>query len=192
MLFFFGILAGVLSTLAFIPYVRDTWARRTQPKRASWFIWSILGTIAFFSQVYEGAGPTLWLAGAQIAGTIVVFVLSISRGVGGVLYAEDRWILIAAALGLIIWAMTDTAVYALFITIAINLMGGWITVTKAYRDPGSETYSTWALSAVASAFAIFSLGTVDWVLLAYPMYLLTINSAIVCAITLGRARAPAI
>ena len=40
-----GVLAGVLSTCAFIPYIRDTLAGRTHPLRSSWLIWSVLVTI---------------------------------------------------------------------------------------------------------------------------------------------------
>ena len=39
----FGILPGVLSTFAFISYIRDTIAKRTEPQRASSLIWSALG-----------------------------------------------------------------------------------------------------------------------------------------------------
>ncbi len=183
-----GVLSGVLSTFAYLPYIRDTIARRTQPQRASWLIWSILGSIAFFSQVYEGAGSSLWFAGVQVSGTIAVFLLSIRLGVGGFLKRSDCAVLAAAALGLVLWYFTEDAVYALAITISISLLGGGITVAKAYLAPESETMTTWFLSFVASACAIASVGAVEPVLLAYPVYLFILNGAIVLAILLGRAR----
>ena len=57
---------------------------------------------------------------------------------------------------------------------------------QAYRDPDSETMSTWGLSFVASICAIVSVGKLDAVLLAYPLYLFALNGAIVAAILLGR------
>ncbi len=74
---YFGIFSGVLSTYAYIPYILDTLAKRTNPQRASWLIWSVLGSIAFFSQLFEGASSSLWFAGVQVTGTISVFLLSI-------------------------------------------------------------------------------------------------------------------
>lgn len=189
---FAGILSGVLSSLAFLPYIIDTLARRTRPERASWLIWSVLGSIAFFSQLHEGGGDSLWFAGAQVTGTAVVFLLSIALGVGGFLNRADAFVLTAAAGGLVLWYHTDTALYALVITICISLLGGTVTVAKAFRDPGSETMATWGMSWVASVFAILSVGRADPVLLAYPLYLFTLNGAIVLAILAGRMsrRAP--
>lgn len=183
---FAGILSGILSTFAYLPYIIDTVARRTQPQRASWLIWSVLGSIAFFSQVFEGATESLWFAGVQVSGTIIVFLLSIIVGVGSYLSRTDCFVLLAAGVGLLLWYYTDTAVYALAITISISLLGGTVTVAKAFRDPGSETMSTWAISCVASVFAIISVGKADLILLAYPLYLFALNSAIVLAMMLGR------
>ncbi len=181
-----GVLSGILSAVAYIPYIRDTIALRTQPQRASWLIWSVLGSIAFFSQVYEGAGSSLWFAGVQVGGTVAVFVLSIRLGVGGFLNRSDCAVLAAAGSGLILWYFTENASYALAITISISLLGGSVTVLKAYRAPQSETMVTWLMSFIASGCAILSVGTVDWVLLAYPIYLFVLNGAIVLAIVLGR------
>lgn len=86
--------------------------------------------------------------------------------------------------------MTETAVYALAITISVSLLGGSATVLKAWRVPHSEILSTWVLSMFGALFAVAAVGKLDLVLLAYPMYLLTLNAGIAGATLLGRARAP--
>lgn len=185
---FFGYLSALASTMAFAPYIIDTLKRRTQPQRCSWFIWSVLGTIAFFSQNFEGATTSLWFAGAQVSGTIVISLLSIRFGVGGILNKADLAVLALAGLGLYAWYVTETAVYALAITISISLLGGSITIMKAFHRPNGETLTTWCLSLVGAVFALLAVGHLNWVLLAYPLYLLTLNSAIVLALALGRRR----
>lgn len=184
----FGLLSAAFSTIAYFPYIRDTLFGRTQPQRASWFIWTVLGSIALCSQLAEGATQSLWFAGAQVTGTAVVFALSIKRGVGGLLNLQDSVVLILAVVGLIAWYLTETAVYTLAVTISISLLGGAVTVRKAYQRPHSETLSTWTCSFVAACLAICAVGQADWVLLAYPVYLFILNGAIVCAIVLGRRR----
>jgi hypothetical protein len=183
-----GMGSALLSTLAFVPYMRDTMRRKTQPQRASWLIWSVLGSIAFFSQVYEGATSSLWFVGVQVSCSIIILGLSVWFGQGRFLARSDYYILALAALGLVLWYYTETAAYALAITISISLLGGVATAAKAYRDPGSETLSTWVFSLIASVLAIFSVGKLDWVLLAYPLYLFTLYSVFVAAIVLGRRR----
>ena len=184
----FGLVSASLSTIAYLPYIRDTLLRRTRPQRASWLIWSVLGSIAFFSQLYEGATDSLWFAGVQVSGTITVFLLSIWLGVGGFLNRHDLVVLAIAAGGLVAWYLTSTAVYALAITISISLLGGMVTIRKAYLSPKSETLSTWGCSCVASAFAILAVGRFDPIILAYPVYLFILNGAIVLAVLLGKRR----
>lgn len=187
----FGILSGALTMLGYIPYIVDTVKRQTQPERASWLIWSTIGSIAFFSQVYEGASDSLWFAGMQVTGTVVTFLLSIKLGAGRYLSRKNMSIFFAASVGLVAWYLAETAVYSLLISIGIGLLAGIVTVQKAYRDPESETATTWVLFLGASVCAVVSVGRIDWVILAFPLYLLTLYSAVVAAISLGRTRSSA-
>ena len=61
MLKFFRLLSGALSTAAYIPYIRDTYLGHTRPAPASLLIWSVLGSITFLGQIYEGTSTSLWL-----------------------------------------------------------------------------------------------------------------------------------
>ncbi|APX12499.1 hypothetical protein [Tateyamaria omphalii] len=184
----FGLASALLSIYAFYPYARDVLRGHTRPQRACWLIWSVLGSIALMSQIVEGATASLWFAAIQVGWTIVIFGLSIWRGQGRFLNPGDEYILIAATLGLALWASTDTAAYALVITISISMLGGAATIAKAYRAPETETMSTWVISWLAALCAICAVGHLDWVLLAYPLYLLCLYSGIVLAIMLGRTR----
>lgn len=184
----FGILSGVLSIFAYVPYIKDTLAGRTKPQRASWLIWSMLSTIALFSQFHEGAGPSLLFAGVQVTCTLVVFGLSSWVGTNNRLRHTDHLIFMVAGFGLVLWYFTNSAAYALAVTISISLLGGAATVLKTYRDPGSETCITWVVSFVASGCAMLAVGRIDPVLLAYPLYLLVLYGAILGAIFLGRLR----
>lgn len=184
----FGLISGLLSAYAFLPYAIDTLYGRTRPQRASWFIWSVLASISLVAQIAEGAGASLWFAGVQTAGTAIIFLIGLWRGVGGVGSWTDICVLTGAALGLVLWSVTDAPAYALLTSIGISCLGGSVTVWKAYKSPESETLTTWMTCFVASACAMLAVGTVDWLLLAYPIYLLVLNGAIVMAIMLGRRR----
>ncbi|MEO0938881.1 MAG: hypothetical protein AAFY38_12075 [Pseudomonadota bacterium] len=184
-----GMFSALLSLAAYAPYIRDTLYGATEPQRASWLIWSCLSAIAFCGQLSEGASQSLWFAGAQVTGTVIITLLSIRRGKGSFLTRPDERVLWLALIGVIVWYFTETAAYALAMTITISLLGGALTIIKAYRAPESETAKTWVMSFIAACFALASVGTVDWVLLAYPLYLFVLNGAIICALALGRAAA---
>ena len=120
-------------------------------------------------------------------GDLVVFLLAIKYGFGGFV-KRDVVALGGAAIGLILWYSTDEPAIALFIVILIDAIGGVLTILKSHEHPSTETLSTWVLTALAGFFAIFSVGSFNWILLAFPIYIFLINIAIIAAIQLGRRR----
>lgn len=182
-----GLIAGVLSVITYVPYLRDIFRLKTKPERATWFIWAVLSGIAFFSQMAKGATDSLWLVGVQTIGVVVIFILSIRYGVGGFV-RRDMIALGAAGLGLVLWYYTNEAAFALLIAIVIDAIGASLTVLKAYKDPESETLSTWVLSGTAGIFATLAVGSLDYILLAFPVYVIVINYAVATAMILGKRR----
>ncbi len=182
---FFGYTSAILSIIMIIPYIVDIFKKTTKPERASWLIWTVLGLIAFFSQLAKGATDSLWLTAGQTVSVLIVFILSIKYGVGG-LNQRDIKALIAAGVGLLLWALTKEALFALFIVIFIDFVGVFLTTTKAYKDPKSETISTWLMSGTSGIFGALAVGSFSFVLLAYPIYIVIANYIVVFAIILGK------
>ena len=50
--------------------------------RMSWLIWAAVAALLFSSQFAKGARASLWLVGGELAGCLVVFVLSLRHGTG--------------------------------------------------------------------------------------------------------------
>ena len=179
-------LATALGLLAYLPYVLDTLAGRTRPERASWLIWSVLSLVAFAAQISGGATASLGFVAANVACTVFVTILSIRCGTGGWSRPGDRKVLVAAAVGLVLWTLTDNPVWALSITITISLAAGVLTLAKAYKSPRTETLTTWMTCCAASLYALLAADTVDVMQAAYPAYLALLSAAISATILLGR------
>jgi len=182
-----GLLSGLISVICYFPYVRDILRKTTKPERASWLIWTVLGSIAFFSQLAEGASNSLWMVAIQTVLCGLVFILSLHHGEGGLL-KRDIVALLIAALGLLVWFFTKEAAYALFIVIAVDAAGASLTILKSYKDPGSETMSTWFLSGLSGFVSMLAVGSLNWVLLSYPIYIWLVNWVVVAAMLLGSKR----
>ncbi|MEM8592483.1 MAG: hypothetical protein AAGF13_08140 [Pseudomonadota bacterium] len=181
-----ALIAFTLSCVAYFPYVRDTIAWKTRPQRASWLIWAVLSSVSFVSQVAEGATISLVYAGVQCGGTLLVLALAWSRGIGGFLHPRDLLVICAAGIGLALWYLTEDPAWALCISCGISLLGGTVTIAKAYRNPQSETMSFWVTSFIAAGFGLGSVGVWDPILLLYPAYLLTLKTCIITAMVMGR------
>lgn len=182
-------IAAALSSLAFFPYITDTLAGRTQPQRSSWLIWSVLSAISLASQWAEGAEASLLYAAIQCGGSVFIFCLATTRGVGTYAQGKDAAALFLAGCGLGLWLGTDNGAYALLISCAISLTAGVVTMAKALARPESETFAKWVIALLAACFALGSVGQIDPVLMIYPAYLFVLSAGVVLSILTGRLRA---
>ena len=177
MLQFFGFLAGLLPLLAAVPYVRDILKGKTKPHRGSFLIWMVLGLIAAFSQLAEGATWSLLLPVADTLAVMVIFALSFKHGTGG-LNKRDTTALALAGIGLLLWYFTKQPLVALLITIGIDAIATVLTLIKTYADPHSETFSSWLLASLGGLFAALAVGEWSFALLVYPIYIFIANGAV--------------
>jgi hypothetical protein len=172
-----GLLAGALTVIETIPYVRDVLGGSTRPHRGTWLIWSVLAVIAFLSQRADGGSWSLVMVAVQAVLTCAIFVLAISRGVGGVAPGELAMIALAGA-GVAGWMIADEPVVATACVVAADMVALALMVPKTWRDPGSETMITYALGSISGALAAAAVGEVDASLLLYPVYYSLGNAAI--------------
>lgn len=182
-----GYVSGVLIIVSFFPYIQDIFKHKTNPQRASWLIWAILGAIAFFSQLAKGATHSLWFTGLQELGDLSIFLLSIKYGLGG-LAKRDIIALLGAGVSLILWYLTKEPATALFIIIFIDGIGGVLTMLKSYEHPKTETMLTYTLTSISGFFGCVAVGKLNFILLAFPLYVCLISLSIVIAIRLGLRR----
>jgi hypothetical protein len=172
-----GLLAGVLTVVDAIPYLRDVLRGSTRPHRGTWLIWSVLAIVACLSQRADGASWSLVMVATQAATTTAIFWLAIRRGVGGVTPTEFALIGLAGA-GVVGWLLVDEPVVATACVVAADLIGLALMVPKTWRDPGSETLVTFVLGSLAGALAAGAVGELDASLLLYPVYYCLGNAAI--------------
>ncbi len=183
----FGLLAGVATVLAIVPYVRDVLRGTTRPHRGSWLIWTVLSIVVFASQLADGGTWSILMVAAQAVITGLVFVLSIWRGEGGVSRA-DITVMAVAGLGVVAWAVSSTPVVATIATIFADMLGIALMTPKTWRDPRSETFSTYVLGGVSGVFSAFAVGSLDISLLLFPIWIAVASGVIATTIAMRRSR----
>jgi hypothetical protein len=189
-----GLAAGLIGVFDTIPYVRDILRGSTRPHRGTWLIWGVLAVVVSLSQYADGASWSLVMVGVQAVLTSLVFFLSIRHGDGGVSRTEITMIAIAGA-GVAGWIAVDQPMVATVCVVAADLIAVGLMVPKTYRDPDSETLSTFAFASLGGVLAAGAVGAVDLSLLLYPLYYCVINGALALLIwgrrvTLAAAAAP--
>lgn len=115
----------------------------------------------------------------------MVFILAIKYGIGG-WKKRDKVSLVIAMLSLVVWYVTGQSAVALFAAIIIDANGVVLTMIKSYELPSTEPISSWTLTGLSGFFAIFAVGQIDWILLAFPVYTFVANVGIVLSIIFGK------
>jgi hypothetical protein len=172
-----GVLAALVGIADTIPYLRDMLRGSTRPHRGTWLIWSSLAVLVCFSQEADGASWSLLMTAVQGILTSLIFVLAIRHGEGG-LSLGDLIVIALAAAGVAGWISAGEPLVATACVVAADLLGAGMMLPKTWRDPGSETLSTFALAAVAGALAAGAVGSLDVALLLYPAYFCLVNLGI--------------
>ncbi len=180
-----GVAAAIVSMLDLVPYVRDTLRHLTRPHRGTWLIWSVLGTTGFASQLADGGTWSLLMVGVETASTVLVFALSLRFGMGGV-GAYDLCLTSTAALGVAGWAISSHPVVATTFVVVADAVGVALMIPKTWRDPWSETLSTYSLAGTAGVLSAAAVGAMDVSLLLYPVYFALANGGTAAVIAYRR------
>ena len=166
-----GVLAGVISAIAFVPYIISTVRGITRPNRATWMIWTVVGVLLASSYHYSGATHTIWVAVSYILGPLVTFLFSMKYGEGG--WGKwDRWCIVGTALSLIFWWVSKSATIGLLASLTIEFFGSIPTIRKSYLEPEKEDKLAWVLSSLGNALNLLAIQKGGgFAITVYPVYM---------------------
>lgn len=173
-----GLASGILQIIAGVPYFRSILRRETKPNIVSQFLWTVLSTIAIIAQLQSGWSWSVLILVAVTFNTIVFTSLCL-KGYG---YKEYGWIdygcFGAALLALVVWVLTDNALWVLLISIGTSTLASIPTIVKVFKYPDTEDATAWLIMSVACGLSVLSVS--DWNLnnLVAPVLLLLESSII--------------
>ncbi len=181
-----GVLAGVVGVVGMIPYLRNTIRRSTRPHRGTWLIWGVLATVVCLSQRADGGSWSLIMAGTGAVMAGLVLVLALRFGTGG-WSAWDSALITLAGAGVAGWLVIDEPVVATLCVVVADLIAAGMMVPKTWRDPESETLSTFAFASLGGGLTAGCVGAFELSLLLYPAYYCMANGALALMIRHRRA-----
>jgi hypothetical protein len=147
----FGLGAGAVSAVAILLYIRGT-LRGDQPQRVAWVIFTADAAVLLVAQWRHGARSSLWILLPQVAGTLVVMVLSWKRGKGDVTRLDVA--LLCAAAGALALTWLARLAQAIVLATGAEMIGVFLSARDVRRQPGTEPTEAWLAFAVAGALDI--------------------------------------
>jgi len=170
-------IATILAVFSYVPYVRSILKGTTRPSRTTFGIWALISVVEVGSYAASGARATLLLPLVYAVGGLVVFVLSIKRGVGGA-QKLDIVCLVGAVLGVVGWILTHNPHVALYLSMLASGFGFVPTIKKAYLHPETEDALAWGLAGAAAVLNVLAVS--NWALYnySYPIFMLLFDGTI--------------
>src|SRR3989344_9662538 len=170
-----GIVAIVLTFIAYTPYFRDLLKGKTKPHIFSWFIWAIVTSIIYALQVSAGAGLGSLVTLAVAVISLLIFILGFKNG-NKMIKKIDIVFLILALLAIPLWLVIDQPVLSIILLSTIDMLGFVPTVRKSWNEPYSETLSLYTITTFRHALSIIALEHYNIVTMLFPITWVVANA----------------
>lgn len=183
---FFGIAAAVITVIAYYPYIKDIFQKKTKPHAYTWLIWGITQGTAAAILLYGGGS---FGAISMIAGTLLVLFVSLLSFKYGTknITISDTFVLITALLAIIVWWQLNNPLLAVLMVSIIDGLGYIPTYRKSFIEPWSETLSFWVAMIVVNLLILLSLSEYNFLTITY-VATLAVGNTIVLILCIARRK----
>lgn len=155
-----------------------------RPQRMTRFLIFLLSLLFVGTLVAQGDKNGIYIAVAQLLGSVVILWLSIKKGIGG-WGMVDKIVLLLAVASLVIWKTTTNAFLGLVMSMVTDFIGLVPTLIKTWKWPETEEWKFYMSDVVSSAFSLLSIAQYTLANTTFPAYILFIN-ALGVVLILGR------
>ena len=186
----FATVGAVIGSLGGLYYLHETVVGRAQPNRVTYLLWGIFPLVIFVAQRAQGVDSLSWTS--FVAGFMPLLVVAASffnRKAYWRTARRDYYLMAAAIVGIVLWAVTDEPNLAILFSLLADLLAGLPTLIKSYRHPRSESWLAYAISAVGFGISLLSVPTYDFQNTAFVASVFLMNGACAALASRGRGQA---
>jgi len=185
-LVFIGVLVQLIGIYS---YGREVVKGNAKPNRVTWLMWSIAPLIATAAGLASGVSLAVIPVFMSGFGPLIIFILSFTnKKAYWKLEKFDYLCGFFSLLALVLWGITKQPAIAIVFAIASDFIAAIPTLVKSWKYPETETaapYTTGLINALTSFGAIRMWGFVE---LAFPIYLVFIDSSLILAVIRKRIK----
>lgn len=183
------LIGAVVQLVGIFVYIRAIVRGQTKPNRVTWLMWSagpLIGSVAAFSDGVRWAALPVFMSG--FAPLLVLITSFINPKSYWKLEKFDYICGSCSILALVLWGITKEPLIAIIFSIASDGFAAVPTIIKSWKHPDSESveaYTTGLFNSLTSFFALRTFGISE---LAFPIYLVLVNSSLIAAVYRGRLK----
>ena len=184
---YFAIIGAIIGSLGGCYYLYETIVGNAQPNRITWLLWGIFPMVIFVAQRAQGVEGLSWAS--FVAGFTPLLVVAASffnKNAYWKSEPRDYYLMAAAVIGIILWAITDNPNLALLFSLLADMLAGIPTLIKSYRHPHSESWIAYAISALGFGMSFLSVQTYNFENAAFVAYVFVLNTALAVLASRGK------
>jgi len=183
----FAIIGAVIGSLGGFYYLYETIAGKAQPNRITWLLWGIFPMVIFVAQRVQGVESLSWPSfAAGFTPLLIVMASFLNKKAYWKTQPRDYYLMAAAILGIILWAITDNPNLAILFALLADVLAGVPTLIKSYHHPESESWIAYAISTFGFGISILAIQTYDFENVIFVAYLFIMNGAFAVLASRGR------
>ncbi len=175
----------ILTFIWYFYYIRDIFRGKTKPHIFTWLIWWSLTLIAFIAQLSDNAWPWAWVTWVTAFVSLFIAFISIWKWEKEIT-RSDKYSFLWAILAIIVWYLTDNALYWVLLVTLIDALWFYPTFRKSYYKPFEETLSAYTLASIKFIFWIIALTNFTLITYLYPLSLVIMNLIFVIMVLIRR------
>lgn len=176
---YFAIIGAAVASIGGFYYLYETVTGKAKPNRVTWFLWGLLPMITFIAQRVQGVEGLSWVTfAAGFTPFLILLASFLNKKAYWKTERRDYYIMAAAVLGILLWAVTDKPNVAILFAIVADFLAGLPTLIKAYLHPETESWAAYALCTLGFALGILAIHVFTFENYAFVVYLFAMNGSI--------------
>lgn len=170
-----GIIAQIFTSVSGALYLKQTIFKEVQPKRISWFIWSVIG-IMFAIVAYNDIKTTLQVFLFSLVLAVfptLIAIVSIWRGISEKITKYETIAGLLAISAIVFWWMNfgNSGIIPILLLIIADACALAPTLFFVYKFPKDDKPIAWICFSIGSILTIISLKVFDMENMSLPIYM---------------------
>lgn len=171
-------LSSILAMVSYVVYIVAIFRGEAKPHRTTRFCTSLITILALLSLFAQGSTVAIWLSVVFAIGSLIIFFLSLWRGMGG-WTKIDIVCLVTSVAGIVCWKITANPLYGLIFFVGADFVAQIPMLIKTYRFPETEVWTFYFLDVLASLCTLAALQRWSVGEFAYPLYVVALDTSII-------------
>ena len=162
------------NAIGYTIYLYYIFKNKIKPHALTFLVWSLIIGINFLAQLFSGLGISSLILATNLAGCFIIFITCLFKGYTS--YDKIDWIcLFLGILAIVLWLATKTPLYSVIFSCLIDLFAFAPSFRKSFYKPNEDSIILYLVSSLEYLFSFPSYRIFSFIVLAYPIVVLTLD-----------------